>query len=99
MDGGLLYQLLKWICASQAALKRFSLQGMAIGNGLTNPAIQYASYADFSFANGLISQSLKRTINAVSDLPCPQHRFMSVQVLRTALACMQSMMPSKLHGA
>ena len=49
----------------QAAPKPFNLQGMAIGNGLTNPAIQYASYADFSFANGLISKGLQRTINAV----------------------------------
>ena len=39
---------------------------MAIGNGLTNPAIQYGSYADFSFANGLISKGLQSTINAVS---------------------------------
>jgi len=50
----------------QAAKEPFNLEGFAIGNGLTNPAIQYGSYADFSFANGLISKSVASTINAVS---------------------------------
>ena len=44
---------------------------MAIGNGLTNPQLQYGSYADFSFANGLISKSLQRTINAVWSYCAP----------------------------
>ena len=50
----------------QVAKEPFNLKGLAIGNGLTNPAIQYGSYADFSFANGLISKNVQSTLNAVS---------------------------------
>jgi carboxypeptidase C (cathepsin A) len=53
---------------AQAAAEPFKLEGLAIGNGLTDPAIQYGSYADFAFANGLISRNLQNTINAVSCL-------------------------------
>lgn len=31
-------------------------QGFAIGNGLTNPAIQYAAYPDYALEMGLIKQ-------------------------------------------
>ncbi|KAL8150881.1 hypothetical protein V2J09_020689 [Rumex salicifolius] len=34
-----------------------NLKGFAIGNGLTNPAIQYAAYADYALDNGLITDS------------------------------------------
>ena len=56
---------------AQVAKEPFNLEGFAIGNGLTNPAIQYGSYADFSFANGLISKNMQSTLNAVrpSHLP------------------------------
>lgn len=33
-----------------------SLKGLAIGNGLTNPAIQYGAYPEFAFQHGLISE-------------------------------------------
>jgi|TARA_B110000003_G_scaffold14703_1_gene14405 carboxypeptidase C (cathepsin A) len=34
---------------------RINLQGLAIGNGLTDPAIQYAAYADYSLGNDIVS--------------------------------------------
>jgi carboxypeptidase C (cathepsin A) len=34
-------------------------KGLAIGNGLTNPYIQYRDYADYSFDNGLISKDTR----------------------------------------
>ena len=33
------------------------LQGFAIGNGLTNPALQYPAYPDYALEMGLITQS------------------------------------------
>jgi hypothetical protein len=35
-----------------------NLKGVAIGNGMTNPAVQFAAYADFALQNNLISQSV-----------------------------------------
>eukprot|EP00798_Chlamydomonas_sp_ICE-L_P017887 gene17887-24279_t len=40
-----------------------NFKGLAIGNGLTNPAIQYGAYADFAAENKLISDILKYEIN------------------------------------
>jgi len=34
------------------------LKGVAIGNGMTNPAVQFPAYADFALQNNLISQSV-----------------------------------------
>ena len=39
-----------------------NLKGLAIGNGLTDPAIQYGAYADFAEKNGLISPTVRDTI-------------------------------------
>ncbi|BDA42498.1 Serine carboxypeptidase 3 [Coccomyxa sp. Obi] len=50
---------------NKVAKEPFNLEGFAIGNGLTNPAVQYGSYADFSFANGLISKNMQSTLNAL----------------------------------
>ncbi|CAL58491.1 Peptidase S10, serine carboxypeptidase, active site [Ostreococcus tauri] len=33
---------------------RFNLRGVAIGNGLTEPAIQYGAYADYSLGNDIV---------------------------------------------
>lgn len=38
-------------------------QGFAIGNGLTNPEIQYAAYADYALDMKLISQSDHDNLN------------------------------------
>ena len=38
------------------------LAGLAIGNGLTDPAIQYGAYADFALEHGLISQETRDEI-------------------------------------
>lgn len=40
-----------------------NLKGFGIGNGLTDPAIQYKAYTDFALANDLISQSDYSQIN------------------------------------
>eukprot|EP00898_Chlorokybus_atmophyticus_P003175 jgi/Chlat1/3859/Chrsp26S00302 len=36
--------------------KRIELKGLAIGNGLTNPEIQYGAYADYALRNNLITE-------------------------------------------
>ncbi|KAF2295630.1 hypothetical protein GH714_033352 [Hevea brasiliensis] len=41
------------------------LQGFAIGNGLTDPAIQYGAYTDYALDMGLIKQSDYNRINKV----------------------------------
>ncbi|WCJ41576.1 Serine carboxypeptidase-like [Euphorbia peplus] len=40
-----------------------NLKGFAIGNGLTNPAIQYKAYTDYALQNKLISKSDYDSIN------------------------------------
>lgn len=45
--------------------KRINFKGLAIGNGLTNPAIQYGAYADFGLQNNLIGKSIHDGIKAV----------------------------------
>lgn len=39
------------------------MQGFAIGNGLTDPAIQYKAYTEFSLDNGIIKESDYKRIN------------------------------------
>ncbi|KAK2996103.1 hypothetical protein RJ639_029531 [Escallonia herrerae] len=39
------------------------VKGFAIGNGLTDPAIQYKAYTDFALDNGLIKQSHYQSIS------------------------------------
>jgi len=36
---------------------RINLRGMAVGNGLTDPEIQYGAYADYSLGNDIVSAS------------------------------------------
>ena len=48
--------------------KRINLKGIAIGNGLTNPAIQYGAYADYALMNGIIGKSVHDGIKAVRYL-------------------------------
>lgn len=39
-----------------------ALRGVAIGNGLTQPAVQFGAYADYALQEGLISQSTRDAI-------------------------------------
>jgi len=41
----------------------YNKQGFAIGNGLTNPEIQYKAYPDFALDNGLINKDEHAKIN------------------------------------
>ena len=50
---------------NKTAESRIHLKGLAIGNGLTEPVIQYGAYADFSYRNGLIGKGLHDSLNAV----------------------------------
>ncbi|XP_010543556.1 PREDICTED: serine carboxypeptidase-like 49 [Tarenaya hassleriana] len=45
-----------------------NLKGFAIGNGLTDPAIQYPAYPDFALQMGLITQSQHDSINKIVPL-------------------------------
>jgi len=45
--------------------KNINIQGMAIGNGLVDPAVQYPAYAQYSYDNGLIDKDLKDKIDQV----------------------------------
>ena len=40
-------------------------QGFAIGNGLTDPAIQYKAYTDYALDMGIITKSDYKRINLV----------------------------------
>lgn len=40
-------------------------QGFAIGNGLTDPAIQYKAYSDYALKMGIIKESDYKRINKV----------------------------------
>ncbi|PNX67123.1 serine carboxypeptidase 48-like protein, partial [Trifolium pratense] len=40
-----------------------NLKGFAIGNGLTNPEIQYNAYTDYALDNGLINKEEHDDIN------------------------------------
>lgn len=48
-----------WIIVNFLTLFDFhkSQQGFAIGNGLTNPAIQYPAYPDYALENGVITKA------------------------------------------
>ncbi|WJX74302.1 Serine carboxypeptidase-like 48, variant 2 [Trifolium repens] len=46
-----------------------NLKGFAIGNGLTNPEIQYKAYTDFALDNGLINKEEHDNINKLVP-PC-----------------------------
>ncbi|KAJ4792988.1 Carboxypeptidase [Rhynchospora pubera] len=47
---------------------RINLKGFAIGNGLTDPEIQYGAYADFALDMGLIGESTHKTISKIYPL-------------------------------
>ena len=47
-----------------------NFKGFAIGNGLTDPALQYGAYADFSLAHNLIKNMTANHINEVSVPHC-----------------------------
>ena len=48
--------------------EKINLKGFAIGNGLTDPGIQYGAYSDFALINKMISPGAARWIKAVSVL-------------------------------
>ena len=45
--------------------KKINLKGFAIGNGLTDPGIQYGGYSDYALKNNLISSGTGKVIKAV----------------------------------
>lgn len=46
-----------------------NLKGLAIGNGLTDPAIQYGAYADFALLNNLVPKPVHDAMKLVSSHP------------------------------
>jgi vitellogenic carboxypeptidase-like protein/serine carboxypeptidase-like clade 4 len=46
-------------------LTLYDLQGFAIGNGLTDPAIQYKAYPDYALDMGLITKTQFNRINKI----------------------------------
>ena len=46
--------------------KPINLKGFAVGNGLTDPGIQYGAYSDYAVINNLVSPSAARYVKAVS---------------------------------
>ncbi|RDX60623.1 Serine carboxypeptidase-like 49, partial [Mucuna pruriens] len=47
-----------------------NLKGFAIGNGLTNPAIQYKAYADYALEMGIIKKATRNRLNKVLVPAC-----------------------------
>ena len=45
--------------------KKIDLKGFAVGNGLTDPGIQYGAYSDYALLNKLVSPSSARYVKAV----------------------------------
>lgn len=45
-------------------------QGLAIGNGLTNPAIQYKAYPDYALEMGIIKKATRNLLNLVLVPAC-----------------------------
>lgn len=46
--------------------KKINFKGFAIGNGLTDPGIQYGAYSDYAVINNLVSPTTARYVKAVS---------------------------------
>ncbi|KAG1675310.1 hypothetical protein FOA52_015984 [Chlamydomonas sp. UWO 241] len=57
-----------WAAAKAGEGKPIDLKGLAIGNGLTNPSIQFPAYADFALENKLIPQALHDIIQFWSPI-------------------------------
>jgi len=51
-----------WLANKNKEGPHINLQGIAIGNGLTEPEIQFGAYADYALMNNLISQGLRDSI-------------------------------------
>ncbi|KAG4982758.1 hypothetical protein AAZX31_10G099600 [Glycine max] len=47
-----------------------NLKGLAIGNGLTNPAIQYKAYPDYALEMGIIKKATRNLLNLVLVPAC-----------------------------
>ncbi|KAJ4970212.1 hypothetical protein NE237_003311 [Protea cynaroides] len=64
-----------------------NFKGFAIGNGLTDPAIQYKAYTDYALDNGLIKESEYKSINKL--LPACE---LAIKLCGTdgTIACMTS---------
>lgn len=45
-------------------------QGFAIGNGLTNPAIQYKAYPDYALDMGIITKATRNRLNLLLVPAC-----------------------------
>lgn len=54
----------------KASGERINLRGIGIGNGLTDPLVQYAAYADYVKERGLIGSALRDVIQAAYDATC-----------------------------
>ena len=46
--------------------RKINFKGLAIGNGLTDPGIQYGAYSDYAVVNNLVSPTTARYVKAVS---------------------------------
>eukprot|EP00892_Ulva_mutabilis_P009378 jgi/Ulvmu1/6812/UM031_0015.1 len=53
-----------WIYNKAGSGRHIPLKGLAIGNGLTEPSLQYGAYADFALQNSLITQPQRDRIQA-----------------------------------
>lgn len=58
-----------WRAGKEGEGAPINLKGLAIGNGLTDPSIQFGAYADFALQNSLISRGLHDIIQLLYQ-PC-----------------------------
>ena len=61
----MLFLCWKPLCDGVILLALYDLQGFAIGNGLTDPAIQYKAYPDYALDMGLITKTQFNRINKI----------------------------------
>lgn len=69
-----------------SAGKKINFKGFAIGNGLTDPGIQYGAYSDYAVINNLVSPTTARYVKAVSTL-CTHNLFDCVTWAILVTAC------------
>ena len=52
------YRIVRGNAALAPGERRVNLQGIAVGNGLVNPRVQYQAYSDYALANRMIDADM-----------------------------------------
>ena len=64
------YRIVQGNAALAQGESHVNLQGIAVGNGLVNPRVQYQAYSDYALANRMIGADMYRNLKAMSEPAC-----------------------------